>query len=49
MRETISVSTAEPFATTKNVSHPIRLALGSVSVLTDSLHKVKQVLDVCTY
>jgi DNA-binding transcriptional MocR family regulator len=50
MRETISVSTAEPFATTKNVPHAIRLALGSVSldVLDDSLRKVKQVIDVHT-
>jgi DNA-binding transcriptional MocR family regulator len=51
MRETISVSTAEPFATTKNVPHAIRLALGSVSldVLADSLQKVKRVVVDCTY
>lgn len=51
MRETISVSTAEPFATTRNAPHAIRLALGSVSldVLADSLHKVRRVIDACSY
>jgi DNA-binding transcriptional MocR family regulator len=51
MRETVSVSTAEPFATTKNPPHAIRLALGSVSpdVLAQSLDKVKQVIDAYTY
>jgi DNA-binding transcriptional MocR family regulator len=51
MRETVSVSTAEPFATTKNPPHAIRLALGSVNldVLAQSLDKVKQVIDACTY
>jgi DNA-binding transcriptional MocR family regulator len=44
MRENISVSTSEPFATTRNSPHAIRLALGSVNldVLADSLRKVKQ-------
>jgi DNA-binding transcriptional MocR family regulator len=51
MRETISVSTAEPFATTKNPPHAIRLALGSVDldVLAQSLEKVKRVIDAYTY
>jgi DNA-binding transcriptional MocR family regulator len=51
MRETISVSTAEPFATTKNPPHAIRLALGSVDidVLAQSLDKVKRVIDAHTY
>jgi DNA-binding transcriptional MocR family regulator len=51
MRQPISVSTAEPFATTKSVPHAIRLALGSVTVdvLSDSLRTVKQVIDASTY
>jgi DNA-binding transcriptional MocR family regulator len=51
MRETVSVSTAEPFATTKNPPHAIRLALGSVDtdVLAQSLDKVKRVIDAYTY
>jgi DNA-binding transcriptional MocR family regulator len=51
MRETISVSTAEPFATTKNPPHAIRLALGSVEldVLAQSLGKVKRVIDACAF
>ncbi len=51
MRETISVSTAEPFATTKNPPHAIRLALGSVTldVLAESLATVKRVVDAHTY
>jgi DNA-binding transcriptional MocR family regulator len=51
MRETVSVSTAEPFATTKNPPHAIRLALGSVSldVLAQSLQKVKRVIEAYTY
>jgi DNA-binding transcriptional MocR family regulator len=50
MRETVSVSTAEPFATTKNPPHAIRLALGSVNldVLAQSLDKVKRVIDAYT-
>ena len=49
MRETVSVSTAEAFATTKNPPHAIRLALGSVDtdVLAQSLDKVKRVIDAC--
>jgi DNA-binding transcriptional MocR family regulator len=51
MRETVSVSTAEPFATTKNPPHAIRLALGSVKldVLGQSLATVKQVIDAYTW
>ena len=51
MRENVSVSTAEPFATTKHPPHAIRLALGSVDldVLAESLDKVKRVIDAHTY
>jgi DNA-binding transcriptional MocR family regulator len=51
MRETVSVSTAEPFTTTKNPPHAIRLALGSVDldVLTQSLATVKRVIDTYTH
>jgi DNA-binding transcriptional MocR family regulator len=51
MRETISVSTAEPFATTKHPPHAIRLALGSVTldVLAQSLDTVKRVIEDQTY
>jgi DNA-binding transcriptional MocR family regulator len=51
MRETISVSTAEPFATSKTPPHAIRLALGSVDmdVLAESLATVKRVIDAYTY
>ncbi|RZT94197.1 DNA-binding transcriptional MocR family regulator [Advenella incenata] len=43
MREQISVSTAEPFATTVHVPHAIRLALGSVTldVLQLALERVR--------
>jgi DNA-binding transcriptional MocR family regulator len=51
LRETISVSTAEPFSTTKHPPHAIRLALGSVSpeILADSLRTVKRVIEDQTY
>lgn len=51
MREQISVSTAEPFATSAQVPHAIRLALGSVSLagLQDALNKVKRVIDLYPY
>jgi DNA-binding transcriptional MocR family regulator len=51
MRETISVSTAEPFATGKTPPHAIRLALGSVDmdVLAESLATVKRVIDAYTH
>ncbi|GLU35104.1 PLP-dependent aminotransferase family protein [Trinickia caryophylli] len=45
--EGISVSTAEPFATSKQVPHAIRLALGSVQIerLRVSLRTVKAVVE----
>lgn len=51
MREKVSVSAAEPFATTKHPPHAIRLALGSVNLetLAQSLETVKRVIDACTY
>lgn len=46
MQERISVSTAEPFATTVHVPHAIRLALGSVTldVLQLALERVRRCL-----
>jgi DNA-binding transcriptional MocR family regulator len=46
MRERISVSTAEPFATTTHVPHAIRLALGSVELdtLDAALRRVASVI-----
>ena len=43
----ISVSTAEPFATTAQVPHALRLALGSVELgaLRDALEKVRRVIN----
>lgn len=51
MRERISVSTAEPFATSAQVPHAIRLALGSVELdtLREALEKVRRVIDDQTY
>lgn len=51
MKESISVSTAEPFATSPHVPHAIRLALGSVELdaLQTALKKVKHVIDAFTY
>lgn len=51
MQEHISVSTAEPFATSAHVPHAIRLALGSVEldVLQGALKKVKRVIDTYSY
>ena len=51
LRETVSVSTAEPFSTTHNPPQAIRLALGSVDidVLVQSLEKVKRVIDAYSY
>jgi DNA-binding transcriptional MocR family regulator len=51
MREGISASTAEPFATSTPVPHAIRLALGSVGLdtLREALAKVKRVIDDQTY
>ena len=47
----ISVSTAEPFATTAQVPHALRLALGSVELdtLRDALEKVKRVISDRSY
>jgi DNA-binding transcriptional MocR family regulator len=47
MREHISISTAEPFATSANVPQAIRLALGSTDVhtLRETLCKVRQVVE----
>ncbi|MEB0045560.1 MULTISPECIES: PLP-dependent aminotransferase family protein [unclassified Pseudomonas] len=46
LREQVSVSTAEPFATSVQIPHALRLALGSVDLhaLRDALLKVKQVV-----
>lgn len=46
LHEQVSVSTAEPFATSVHVPHAIRLALGSVDMdsLRQALMKVKQVV-----
>ena len=43
-RQQVAVTTAEPFATTSQVPHAIRLALGSVdmAVLEDSLEKIRR-------
>ena len=43
-RQQVAVTTAEPFATTSQVPHAIRLALGSVdmAVLADSLEKIRR-------
>ncbi len=47
MQQNISVSTAEPFSTSHNVPHAIRLALGSVPItqLNDALTKVKEAIE----
>lgn len=51
MRERISVSTAEPFATAAQVPHAIRLALGSVDLgtLREALETVAAVIAARTY
>lgn len=51
MRSNISVSTAEPFATTNHVPHAIRLALGSVTLdtLEKALKVVRKVIDNYLY
>lgn len=51
MRERISVSTAEPFATSAQVPHAIRLALGSVDLdtLREALETVAAVIAARTY
>ena len=47
LREQVSVSTAQPFATSVHVPHAIRLALGSVDVvsLREGLAKVRRVVE----
>ena len=47
MRDGISVSTAEPFATSAHVPHALRLALGSVDLATlrAALEKVRRAID----
>ncbi|GAB3374424.1 aminotransferase-like domain-containing protein [Azotobacter armeniacus] len=51
MRDRISVSTAEPFATSAQVPHAIRLALGSVEqeALREALATVRGVIDEHAY
>lgn len=51
LQEKISVSTAEPFATTDHVPHALRIALGSadLSVLKFALTRVRQVVDTYAY
>lgn len=51
MRDHVSVSTAEPFATSVHVPHAIRLALGSVEMdtLREALEKVKRVIGAYSY
>ncbi|BCG02921.1 GntR family transcriptional regulator (plasmid) [Paraburkholderia sp. PGU19] len=51
MREHISVSTAEPYATSHHVPHAVRLALGSVEldVLRESLETVRRVISAYAY
>jgi DNA-binding transcriptional MocR family regulator len=51
MSDGISVSTAEPFATTAQAPHALRLALGSVEsdTLRDTLEKVRRVIDELAY
>lgn len=48
MQEQISVSTAEPFATSPHVPHAIRLALGSVDMLSleSALQRVASVVGL---
>jgi len=50
MREQVSVSTAQPFATSAHVPHAIRLALGSVApeALRLALTKVRQAIEAHT-
>ena len=51
LRENVSVSTAEPFATSSHVPHAIRLALGSLALdsLQTALETVKRVVDEHSY
>jgi DNA-binding transcriptional MocR family regulator len=49
LQENIAVSTAEPFATSEQIPHAIRLALGSVKleVLEVALKTVRRVIEDC--
>lgn len=51
MRDRVSVSTAEPFATSAQIPHAIRLALGSVelSTLRKALEQVRRAIDSQAY
>ncbi|MFC9839766.1 hypothetical protein ACFVKB_39210 [Rhodococcus sp. NPDC127530] len=51
LREHVSVSTAEPFATSAHVPHALRLALGSTNLdtLREALDKVKRMVELYTY
>ena len=51
LKQRISVSTAEPFSTTDQAPHAIRLALGSASLraLRAALATVRQVIEDCAY
>ncbi|WP_197373291.1 aminotransferase-like domain-containing protein [Mycolicibacterium baixiangningiae] len=51
LREKISVATAEPYATTKDSPHALRLALGSVDteVLAHALRRIAEVVDDHTF
>ncbi|EXF93554.1 GntR family transcriptional regulator [Pseudomonas fluorescens HK44] len=51
MRQQVSVSTAEPFATSANVPHAIRLALGSVPLeaLEEALETVRRVVELHSF
>ncbi|MFM9434367.1 DNA-binding transcriptional MocR family regulator [Janthinobacterium sp. CG_23.3] len=51
MRERISVSTAEPYATSVHLPHALRLALGSVELeaLRQALETVKRVIGAYAY
>ena len=51
MREGISVSTAEPFATSRHVPHALRLALGSVALdsLDSALRTVRRVVGAYAF
>jgi DNA-binding transcriptional MocR family regulator len=50
-RERVSVSTAEPFATTRQVPHAIRLALGSVDIarLRVALDRVREAIEARSF
>lgn len=51
MQEGVSVSTATPFATSTQVPHAIRLALGSVELVTlgEALAKVRRAIEARSY